>query len=304
MGELSDRDLTRVLDRAAIGSDVDPSRRNQIRGEVLREFDRSAIAARPPDAPTMVVTSITSSPRGSRRTPWVLSAAAAVVIMVVVGGLVFAGNRSSDDQPVADRSPSLPADSVLPAPDSVSVASVLPAIDELRTGDPIPPGRYETTIAGGLSFETPDGVVLVDHTVDRLTIGLADTDGFVSIVPVDDVSILDEAIARAEIDGLLRVERSVGRAGGEAIERLDLTLTAAGIDRYGCAVGGLCSLLDAIEPGLTPLALQAGAENFTTLLTLDNEVSVAIVEQFAAFGSPTTSVANSIIETIERTESD
>lgn len=300
MGELSDRDLARVLDRAAIGSDVDPARRNQIRGEVLREFDRSAMAARPPDAPTMVVTSITPSPRGDRRAPWALSVAAAAII-AVVGGLVFVGSRSSNDQPVADRPPSLPADSVLPAPDSVSVASVLPAIDELRTGDPIPPGRYETTIAGGLSFETLDGMVLVDHTVDRLTLGLAATDGFVSIVPIEDASILDEAIARAETDGLLRVERSVGRAVGDAIERRDLTLTAAGIDRYGCAVGEQCSLLDAIEPGLTPLALQAGVENFTTLLTFDNEVSVAIVEQFAAFGSPTSAAANLIIKTIERT---
>lgn len=302
MGELSDRDLTRVLDRAAIGREVDPARRDQIRGEVLREFDRSAIAARPPDAPTMDVTSIAPSPRGERRSPWMLSAAAAIII-TVVGGLVFVGSRGSNDQPVADRPPSLPADSVLPEADAVPTGAAPSAIDELGIGDPIPPGRYETPIAGGLSFEVPDDMMLVDHTVDRVTIGLVDSDASVSIVPVANVATLDVAIASAEADGLLRVERSVGRPGGEAIERRDLTLTAAAIDRYGCAAGEPCSLLDVAEPGLTPLALQAGAENFTTLLTIDNEISVVIVEQFAAFGSPTTAAAKSIIETIERTES-
>jgi hypothetical protein len=228
--------------------------------------------------------------------------AAAAIIGIVVGGLVIVGNRNSDVEPVVDQPPAPPTSIVARPTTTVPPDPTLPAIDELTIGEAIPPGWYETAVAGGLSFEVPDGVVLVAVEPDRLTIGLPDRDASVSVVPIENASSLDAAIERAEADGLLRVERSAGGVGDRPIERRDLTLTAQAIALFGCVAGEPCDRLDTAIPELSPLALWSGAENFTTLLEVDDTVDVAIVEQFAAFGSPTSAIANSIIETIERAD--
>ncbi len=300
MGELSDRDLARVLDRAGVGGTFDPARKSQIRAEVLREFDRSVVATEVADESELVLTlASTSEPPTGRGTMALVAAAA--IIGIVVGGLVIVGNRDSDVQPVVDRPPAPPTSIVARTTTTAPTDPTLPEIDGLTIGDPIPPGRYETTVAGGLSFDVPDGVVLVAVEPDRLTIGLPDRDASVSVVPIES-SALDAAIERAEADGLLRVERSVGGVGNRTIERRDLTLTAQAIARFDCVAGEPCTGLDTVAPGLSPLALRSGSENFTTVLEVDDSIGIAIVEQFAAFGSPTSAITNSIIETIERTD--
>ena len=112
MTELSDRDLARVLDRAGMGAASDPTRKSQIRAEVLREFDRSVAETEAADESELFLTlASTSEPPTGRGTMALVAAAA--MIGIVVGGLVIVGNRDSDVQPVDDQPPAPPT-SIVP----------------------------------------------------------------------------------------------------------------------------------------------------------------------------------------------
>ncbi len=278
-----------MLDRVGADGDVTALQRARIRAEVLSEFDRSVA-----DTWSGPITPITMSPAAPSsptrdRSAWTLAAAAAI-ICVVVAGLVFVGDRDPAEEPVASQPP---------APQSTPASAPVPFIDELLIGLQIAPGRYATAVAGGLSFELPEGVTLVAATDSGITLGLAGIDASISILAIEDVSSLESAIDSAAADGLLRVERSAGVVGDRPIVRRDLTLTTAAIEQFDCVVGEPCDVVPATKPGVSPLALRSGAENFATVLALDGDVDVAIVEQFTIFGSPTSAVANSIIKTLE-----
>lgn len=298
MSELSDRELTGTLERAAVGGDIGEDGRARIRAQVLTEFDRSVIETAPPPAQAVELTpaAVERSMFDHRR--WTIAAAAAVTA-VMVGGLVLLASRDSNEEPVTDVptvTSTTPPSTTAPPPPSTPV----PSIDELSVGEPIPPGRYRTAVAGGLAFEVPDGAVLEAVAADRLTVAVADRDASITIATVADVARLDAAVERAETDGLLLVENSAGRIGDRPIARWDLTLTPPfRTIELNCVAAEPCDVLGEIDPGVSAVLLQPGAENFVTPLELDDGTAVAIIERFSAFGSPTSAIANAILDTIQ-----
>ena len=75
MTELSDRDLARVLDRAGMGAASDPTRKSQIRAEVLREFDQSVAETEAADESELFLTLASTSEPPTGRGTMALAAA-------------------------------------------------------------------------------------------------------------------------------------------------------------------------------------------------------------------------------------
>lgn len=299
------------------------SNSGQIRRSVLAAFDESIVASAEPEADIIPFVSLGDeaevlpliSPEDEpdvmtlvslvsledqlsrfRRSPRLIGWMAAAAVVLVVGLWISSGGGT-------------PFETIEPAaPPPSSLGSELPGNAEGSRlsvdGPELPalllPGRQTTaSIAGGLSFDVPEGLIVIAEDDHQLVLAVADeawrNTGQLIIMETD----LSDW--EAEIEELAEVgEVSIKEIGvmvdGRATNRLDVTITNQAIAARSCTIGEPCLRLDG-WPSTGPAALWAGADNRIIEIGRTEESVVLAIEASQRFTGPLSILAAQVVST-------
>lgn len=269
---MSDDELTSLLASVADDGAIEAPNRSVIRERMLAEADRVA-----PDVPVRDVATVRGPevPRATRRYP-VLAVAAALVAAVVVG-LVVTGRDDASAPAVSVPVPSVPTPTL---------------IDGLPVPSELAPGAYRSSLAGGITFDLLDPVVLDRRSGDTFTLSYpADSGSVASVDVIDtDTAAFRTALSALSNSGDVRVDEAVYREGASRLDIID----RGSVDRS-------CQGLDRCEITELGLTVDRNEETIINYVEMSESQGLVVLERFADRVVPAPTVARQLIETIRPT---
>ncbi len=260
------------------------SNRDQVRRSVLAAFD-DAIVAKPEmnDAEVIPIVSLDSEARRSISSPraisWMAVAAAVLIVTLAVSGARWRISTTGPANPGTSEELRLSSD-----------ARELPA--------PLLPGRQTTRgIAGGLSFDAPDGLAVIAEGNGHLVLAVADEQrGSIGQLIIVETELSDwEAELAALADaGEVNIKQIGVMVAGRATTRLDVTVTNKAMAARSCAGGEPCIGLDG-WPSTGPVALWAGADNRIVEIGRTDDKLVLAIEQTQRSADPLSPLATQVV---------
>lgn len=255
--------------------------RDMIRRAVLATFDDATVTPEDTESKVIMLASEDEKSRrlfSSRRGfGW----AAAIAASVVAALLLLPDGSGPIETAAPTRSESLSLD-----------GNNLPAR--------LLPGPQSTdSIAGGLTFDAPEGLVVIAATDEKLVLSLAgEPEGSSEHLLIVEMELSDwEGDLRALAEtGDVRLKQIGVLVNGRATSRLDVTITNEALATLSCAVGEPCMSL-AGEALAGPAALWAGSDNRIVEIGRTENSMVLAIEVSQQFQGPLSRLAAQIVST-------
>jgi hypothetical protein len=261
------------------------SNRNRIRRSVLAIFDDAVGAPTGSEAEVIDLVSPDDEPQRllwrRRVIAWTAAAAAVLVVMVAVsrGGWRVDTTGPATTGGAEERRLSLDGQS-LPAK--------------------LTPGPQTTdSIAGGLSFDAPQGLTVVVEEPGQLVLAVTaepDDDAGRLVIVETEPSDWEAHLAELAEAGEVNLKELGVMVNGRATKRLDVAVTNKAIADRSCTVGEPCIRLDG-WPSTGPAALRAGADNRVIEIGRTESSIVLAIESTQRFGGPLATLAAQVIST-------
>lgn len=176
---------------------------------------------------------------------WVAAAAAVLVVAVMISRGEW---RLAATEPASDRDP------------GESGLSIEAQDDVLRL---LPGPQFTDSIAGGFTFDAPEGLVVIDEGDGQIVLGREEAaGGDIGRLAIVEVAVSDwEAELRAlAAAGEVSLKEIGTTVAGRPATRWDVTLTSKAFESRSCPAREPCIRLDG-WPISGPAALWAGADN-------------------------------------------
>jgi hypothetical protein len=282
--ELQPDDLQALLQSVEDDTTTTSPNRDQIRRSVLTAFDDAPAWPAPDDAGEAPLISLDGAPRrsvsSSRVIGWAAAAAAVILAVVVVsqGPWQLDTVGPTNPETLGERRLSVAG------PDEAAV---------------LEPGPQTTdVIAGGLSFDAPAGLLVVEEADGLVVLAAADesdSSGQLVIVEVP-ASDWERELADLADAGEVNLKEVGVTVGGEPATRWDVTITNSAIAERSCTIGEPCIRLTG-WPATGPASLWAGADNRVVELGRSDSSVVLAIEVSQRFTGSLSRLATQVINT-------
>lgn len=280
--ELQPEDIQALLRTVEADTTTTSASTAQIRRSVLAAFDEAAALAESPGqerAPLITLDGGLGRPISPRR---VVAWAAAAAVVLLGLAMVARGPWQLDTVGPADRE----------APGGRRLAVTGPEGSAVLT-----PGPQATdVIAGGLTFDAPAGLLVIEETEGRLVLAAADGSDSSGRFVIMETMLIDWEAALADLAeaGEVNIKEVGVIVGGQAATRLDVTVASSAVAERSCSNGQPCIHLDG-WPSDGPGALWAGADNRIVELGRSDDSLVLAIDVSQRFTGPLSRSAAQII---------
>lgn len=282
-----DKDLRALLQAVEADATRTSPNRDRIKQSVLATFDETVGSSTEEDEPPNLIELNPSvderrtwMPR-TRVIGWMATAAAILLVLVVLseGRERFdasdpANTETVGEQRLAVEGSELPA-RLLPGP---------------QTTD---------RIAGGLSFEAPEGLAVIAEDDGQIVLTVADDPGDNSgllVIVETEPSDWETELAALQTAGDVGIKEVAATVGGQPTIRRDVTVTDQAVSARACTIGEPCLRLDG-WPDTGPAALWAGADNRIVEIGRTDDAVVLAIETSQRFTGPLSRLAAEVVNT-------
>ena len=282
-----DKDLRILLQAVEADSTRTSPNRDRIKRSVLATFDEAVGSSTEQEEPANLIELDSSVDDRRTRLPqtkvigWMATAAAILLVLVVL----------SQDRERLDTTE--PANTETVGDQRLAVEGAeLPA--RLLSG-----AQTTDRIAGGLSFEAPDGLAVLAEDDGLIVLTVADgpgDDSGVLVIVEAEPSDWEAELAALQTAGDVSIKEVAATVGGQPTTRRDVAVTDQTASARACTVGEPCLRL-AGWPDTGPAALWAGADNRIVEIGRTDDVVVMAIETSQRFAGPLSRLAAEVVNT-------
>ncbi len=282
-----DKDLRTLLQAVEADSTRTSPNRDRIKRSVLATFDEAFGSSTEQEEPPNLIELDSSVDDRRIRMPqtrvigWMATAAAILLMFVVVS---LGWERLDTAEPT----------------NTETVGEQRLAVDGAELPARLLSGAQTTDrIAGGLSFEAPDGLAVITEDDGLIVLTVADSPGDDSgVIVIVEVEPLEwEAELEAlQTAGDVSIKEVAATVGGQPTIRRDVAVTDQAALVRTCSVGEPCLRL-AGWPDTGPAALWAGADNRILEIGRTDDAVVLAIETSQRFAGPLTRLAAGVVNT-------
>ncbi|MEE9416717.1 MAG: hypothetical protein V3V01_15640 [Acidimicrobiales bacterium] len=276
-----DEDVRRLLQAVEADTTRTSPNRDMIRRSVLATFDDSTVAPAEDESEVITLVSLGDTSRRSiasrRAFGWVAAVAAVFVAAMLV--LPDGGGRLDTTTPPASGGLSL---------DRTDLPALL-----------LPGQQNADGIAGGVSFDAPEGLVVIAASEGQLILALAgQAEGSSGHLMLLEMELSDwEGLLRSLAESSEVNLKEIGvLVNGRATTRLDVSITNEALAARSCVVGEPCISLD-WGPSTSGAALWAGSDNRIVEIGRTEDSMVLAIEVSQQFQGPFSRLAAQVVST-------
>ncbi|MDH3300267.1 MAG: hypothetical protein OES24_07145 [Acidimicrobiia bacterium] len=282
-----DKDLRALLQAVEADATRTSPNRDRIKQSVLATFDEAVGSSVEEDEPPNL---IELNPSVDERRTWMprtrvigwMATAAAILLVLVV---VSEGRERLDTSDPANTE---------------TVGEQRLAVDGSELPARLLPGPQTTDrIAGGLSFEAPEGLAVITEDDGQIVLTVADDPGDNSgllVIVETEPSDWETELEALQTAGDVSIKEVAATVGGQPTIRRDVTVTDQAASARACTVGEPCLRLDG-WPDTGPAALWAGADNRIVEIGRTDDAVVLAIETSQRFTGPLSRLAAEVVNT-------
>lgn len=282
-----DKDMRSLLQAVEADATRTSPNRDRIRQSVLATFDEAMGSSTEEDEPpNLIVINPSVDERRTWMPPtrvigWMATAAAILVVLVVL---------SEGRQRLETTDPA----------NTETVGEQRLAVDGSELPARLLSGPQTTDrIAGGLSFEAPEGLAVIAEDDGQVVLTVADDSGAESgllVIVEAEPSDWETELGALEMAGDVSIKEVAAMVGGQQTTRRDVTVTDQAASARACSVGEPCVRLDG-WPATGPAALWAGADNRIVEVGRTDDAVVMAIETSQRFTGPLSRLAAEVVNT-------